>query len=77
MDFSWLNEVPDSAWRRWDHQGRSYMEMSKDEFRRRSKVVGDQYWERSFEDWGVTQPRRYNYLNRLTHLWLIAELESG
>lgn len=76
MDFSWLNEVPDSAWKSWDRR-RSYIEISKDEFFRRSKAMGEPYWSRPFEEWGRTQPRRYDYLDRLANLWVIAELKPG
>lgn len=76
VDFNWLNELPDSAWRRWG-RGWSYVEVSKDEFHQRSKVKGDQYWEGPFEEWGMRQPRRYIHMNRIAHVRVLAELGPG
>jgi hypothetical protein len=55
-DFSWLNDIPDSEWKRDGH--RLVMDFNIADFRKRSEWQGP-WSEGVFDAWGATQERQY------------------
>lgn len=80
MDFSWLNELPDSRWL-VDDSGAFYLPISVQEFSAASGIAENQAFRKQFDEWGGQQERNYVAVavpgpSAVPFLWVFATLED-